>query len=278
MSSASRFAKKLTVQLLLGSVVAGLVSCTPNAEVSTEAAIAPTRALSSASETPDNPAVQASSEADNTIRDIPSPESVAEPAAISQVNSSDWAREGEPDVNCNDRQTQLAMNICSGRDYRAADAELNQVYQALILQQSDSGKAALETAELAWLSFRDIDCTFSKSFYEGGSIAPLIYNSCLEARTVNRTQELRQPQAGNRSYAMADADLNSTYQLLIDKTNETRKDPLVDTQLAWLEYRDRNCAFEARYRPVAINEDQCLARMTETRLQQLQNHVDLADL
>ena len=194
------------------------------------------------------------------------------------VSSSPIASSAFPDVNCDEPQTQLAMNICSGRDYQTADAELNEVYQALLSQQFGTGRAALEDAEIAWLSFRDLDCAFSKNFYEGGSIAPLIYNGCMENQTLTRTEELRQPQAGNLSYAEADADLNRTYQLLMDETRAARKDGLVDAQLAWIDYRDRHCAFEARYRPVSIDEDQCLARITQTRIQQLEAAVEQASL
>ncbi len=264
MSYANRFAKSLTARLLLGSVAAGLLACTPEAAVPVSDTTSPSPVSEVAPENLNvEPAIAAEPEAAR-----PSNDSNRSPIALS----------ASPDVNCDEPQTQLAMNICSGKDYKSADAELNQAYQALLSQQSEAGKVALEDAEIAWLSFRDRDCAFSKSFYEGGSIAPLIYNDCMEQRTLTRTAELRLPLIRDSSYAEADADLNRTYQLLMAETRAARKDGLVDAQLAWIDYRDRHCAFEARYQPVSIDENQCLARITETRIQQLANAVERASL
>lgn len=271
MFKTNRLAQKLTVRLLLGSLVAGLVACTPSAKVPTDNSS--TGPSVSATASPD--AVANSDNSDSFAEpDSATPLEVAETPNASPAD----LRSSLPDVNCDSPQTQLAMNICSGRDYQAADAELNRVYQALKLQQSEGGKVALEAAEVAWLGFRDRDCAFSKSFYEGGSIAPLIYNDCMEQRTLTRTAELRLPLVRDSSYAEADAELNRVYQLLMDETRAARKDGLVDAQLAWIDYRDRHCVFEARYQPESINEDQCLARITEIRTQQLEGAVEQTNL
>lgn len=170
---------------------------------------------------------------------------------------------------CNDPQTQLDMNQCAQQAYKQADAELNQVYQTLHASLSDSGKQSLTDAELAWISFRDLDCDFARDQYEGGSIAPLIYYSCLEALTELRTTEIEETQLPEQSYETADAQLNQAYQDLLAQLRVERGNDFVSAQLAWIEYRDRNCEFEALYGATPIEESQCLARMSTARTDQI---------
>ncbi|MGB3298380.1 MAG: lysozyme inhibitor LprI family protein [Phormidesmis sp.] len=195
---------------------------------------------------------------------------LASGSAEQQPSAQSNAADSSPSVICNESGTQAEMNVCAHEDYKTADAELNQAYQSLRSQLSASGKQSLETAEGAWLSFRDLDCTFARGQFEGGSIEPMIYSGCLGAQTANRTQELQQPAAPQTSYAEADAQLNRAYQSVRGVISEVRKSELTEVQLAWLEYRDYNCAFEVDYRSTVKDKNQCLARMSETRSAQLQ--------
>ena len=94
-------------------------------------------------------------------------------------------------LNCNNAQTQIAINECAKLSYQRADKKLNQVYQQLLPTLETSRKQKLIAAQVAWLKFRDINCEFERSRYEGGSIAPSIYSSCLENTTKLRTQQLQ---------------------------------------------------------------------------------------
>lgn len=94
-------------------------------------------------------------------------------------------------LECKSPQTQAAINTCASLSAEAADQQLNQVYQQLRLNLKGSQREKLLTdAELAWIRFRDINCAFEKSSYEGGSIAPSVYYSCIEEMTKQRTQKL----------------------------------------------------------------------------------------
>ena len=95
-------------------------------------------------------------------------------------------------VNCNNAQTQIAINECAKLSYQKADKKLNQVYQQLLPTLETSRKQKLIAAQQAWLKFRDTNCEFERSKYEGGSIAPSIYSGCLENITKLRTQELQE--------------------------------------------------------------------------------------
>ena len=106
----------------------------------------------------------------------------------------------EPQVDCEEPITQMAMNICAGREYQAVDRELNAVWkkasQRAKSTDADIGDGTqhreLLAAQRAWLTFRDAHCSFEANQYRGGSIMPLIRSTCLTALTEARTKQLRE--------------------------------------------------------------------------------------
>ena len=88
-------------------------------------------------------------------------------------------------------QTQAEMNQTAAQGYYKADAELNKVYKMLMSKLDENGKALLIKAENDWIKYRDSHCKFEASFYEGGSMQPMIYSSCLESVTMDRIKELK---------------------------------------------------------------------------------------
>lgn len=109
-----------------------------------------------------------------------------------------------PALNCAYPDTQLEMNVCSYRDYQAADKVLNAAWktaQQLALQadrdspparKADSAAAQLLAAQRAWIAYRDAHCLAMADQYRGGSIRPLIHNSCMTDLTKTRTAQLRE--------------------------------------------------------------------------------------
>ena len=93
--------------------------------------------------------------------------------------------------NCKSPQTQAEINSCASLFAKAADKRLNQVYQKLRLKLIGSQlEQLLIDSEQAWIKFRDTKCVFERSRYEGGSIAPSVYSSCMEQTTKQRTKDL----------------------------------------------------------------------------------------
>ncbi|PJJ07079.1 uncharacterized protein YecT (DUF1311 family) [Flavobacterium sp. 1] len=88
-------------------------------------------------------------------------------------------------------QTQLEMNETADTNYKKADAELNKVYKQLIAILDQNEKPLLIQAEKDWVRFRDSHCKFDASQYEGGSIKPLVYSTCLEELTRKRIAEIK---------------------------------------------------------------------------------------
>lgn len=114
------------------------------------------------------------------------------------------AQAGDPQVDCEDPMTQTAMNICSWQSYKRADEELNAVWKQASARAKQSDAAAAEydgatdafdrllAAQRAWLEFRDAQCLAENGRREdSGTIWPLLQNSCLEALTEERTNQLR---------------------------------------------------------------------------------------
>jgi uncharacterized protein YecT (DUF1311 family) len=95
-------------------------------------------------------------------------------------------------VNNTHAQTQAEMNLTAAQGYYKADAELNKVYKILMSKLDENGKSLLIKAENDWIKYRDSHCKFEASFYEGGSMQPMIYSSCLESVTMERIKELKE--------------------------------------------------------------------------------------
>jgi uncharacterized protein YecT (DUF1311 family) len=95
---------------------------------------------------------------------------------------------------CRDPMSQVEMNLCSRRDYEKADAALGLVYKQLMLElagyKSDH-RPKFQEAQSLWLKYRDAQCDSEASIYEGGSIRPTVYYSCLASLTRERTKRLK---------------------------------------------------------------------------------------
>ncbi|MFL6256336.1 MAG: lysozyme inhibitor LprI family protein, partial [Pyrinomonadaceae bacterium] len=52
--------------------------------------------------------------------------------------------------------------------------------------------ALLKEAELAWIKYRDTNCTFESSQYAGGTMRPMIESFCMARVTKARTAELKE--------------------------------------------------------------------------------------
>ncbi|QRM56504.1 lysozyme inhibitor LprI family protein [Sinorhizobium sp. BG8] len=100
--------------------------------------------------------------------------------------------------------TQMEMNICAGRDYEAADAELNRVYRETLkaMEKTDKDLAeldpayvgaveALKKAQRAWIPYRDGQCELAGFEARGGSMEPMLVSGCLADLTRKRTDELK---------------------------------------------------------------------------------------
>ncbi len=103
-------------------------------------------------------------------------------------------------LDCANAITQSDLNICAEQDWQDADADLNSTYQQVMAEMQamdetlppelQGAEDALRTAQRAWISYRDANCTAAGFPMRGGSAEPLLVYGCLRQMTLNRTDEL----------------------------------------------------------------------------------------
>ena len=90
-------------------------------------------------------------------------------------------------------QTQREMNDQASKDYTISDKKLGKTYNELLrLLTTKKEKDLLIAAERSWIIFRDAHAHYAESFYEGGSMQPLIYFGAMKELTDTRTKQLQE--------------------------------------------------------------------------------------
>jgi uncharacterized protein YecT (DUF1311 family) len=92
--------------------------------------------------------------------------------------------------DCKNPVSQIAMNVCAGKDYQREDATLNKLYKELVAKLEKDRRAKLKQVQVTWIKYRDLQCEFDSSNYDGGSMYPLVRSSCLARMTAQRNKEL----------------------------------------------------------------------------------------
>lgn len=95
---------------------------------------------------------------------------------------------------CQSPQSQMEMNTCSHKLYEEAETRLDKIYQkALGILETQNNKEKVEEFKKihnTWLKYRELHCNYASGLYEGGTIAPLINNNCLEKLTRQRIKTI----------------------------------------------------------------------------------------
>ncbi|VVM75367.1 lysozyme inhibitor LprI family protein [Pseudomonas fluorescens] len=96
-------------------------------------------------------------------------------------------------VDCDNAADQATMNQCAAQQHKAADKELNALYQQITarLTANPDSKKLMVSAQRAWIAFRDAECKFSASGVGGGSVYPLIFSNCITDLTKARVETFK---------------------------------------------------------------------------------------
>ena len=107
---------------------------------------------------------------------------------------------GDPPLDCKNAVTQTDLNICAGRDYEAADKELNDQYKktraTMVTWDSQlegnlkGAEKALVKAQRAWIDYRDGQCAAEGFQARGGTLESMLVGQCKAKLTRQRTKEL----------------------------------------------------------------------------------------
>ena len=113
--------------------------------------------------------------------------------------SQDW------DCSNADNLPQQGMNYCAYQDWQIADEALNAAWPKVRAHMKSIDESTREyfpeqaiaeesllKAQRAWIIYRDGHCEAEGGQFAGGSIQPLIINSCKASMTRKRTEELLQ--------------------------------------------------------------------------------------
>ena len=98
-------------------------------------------------------------------------------------------------LDCKTATNQASLNECAGKDFKAADDQLNALYKQaqdrLAHPATPDAKALLTEAQRAWIAFRDAECKFRSSDSEGGSIYPMTVLGCRTEITLKRVADFK---------------------------------------------------------------------------------------
>lgn len=109
---------------------------------------------------------------------------------LTLVSASMFAASAMAAEDCKNPVSQMAMNVCAGKDYQREDATLNKRYKELVAKLEKDRRAKLKQVQVTWIKYRDLQCDFDSSNYDGGSMYPLVRSSCLARMTAQRNKEL----------------------------------------------------------------------------------------
>lgn len=87
-------------------------------------------------------------------------------------------------------QSQMELNQQAGAALQDADRQLNAAYTKLRTRLSPESRARLQSAEEAWIRFRDQECAFIGAPTAGGSIHGMIVAQCKARLTLVRVKDL----------------------------------------------------------------------------------------
>jgi len=95
-------------------------------------------------------------------------------------------------------ETTAAHNECAAEAYKTADLELNKFYNSTkknLQKETDADHkeilSRLISAQKAWLTFRDANCSLAATQMLGGTGEFMIVVTCLATSTIDRVKELQ---------------------------------------------------------------------------------------
>ena len=92
--------------------------------------------------------------------------------------------------DCSDALSQKSMNDCAHRNYKREEQLLEKSTQQILTQIDASRQRSFKAVQQTWVQFRKQQCSFDASRYDGGSMAPMVYFTCMAELTQQRNKEL----------------------------------------------------------------------------------------
>lgn len=129
---------------------------------------------------------------------------VSAAAVLAVLGLTGPASADEP-LDCSDPRNTYEINVCGDRAFKAADDDLNAVYQKALKAipglavnevpefNAKAWEKALRESQRAWVAFRDAECgPHTAMFWSGGTGTTGAVLGCKTEKTKQRTEELKE--------------------------------------------------------------------------------------
>ena len=113
-------------------------------------------------------------------------------AAASLTPSAALAQHmNQSDAPCQNVGPDALTTQCFYEAFQAADRRLTAKIEEIDHVLDQQGRADLQAAQSAWLTYRDATCSAEYHLFGGGSGGPMARSACLEAQTRDRLADLQ---------------------------------------------------------------------------------------
>jgi uncharacterized protein YecT (DUF1311 family) len=85
------------------------------------------------------------------------------------------------------RGIQPAMTGCAGLEAERQDKILNTTYGRVMSKRTKPAQSKLRLLQRNWIKQRDAICQEAQAEYEGGTMAPQVFYTCLANESIKRT-------------------------------------------------------------------------------------------
>jgi uncharacterized protein YecT (DUF1311 family) len=92
--------------------------------------------------------------------------------------------------DCVEPISQADMNRCAGQNQTREETRLKSKLQQMAANLEPAARQRFEAAQQAWQSYRLKQCSFEVASYEGGSMAPMVYATCMADLAQQRNKDL----------------------------------------------------------------------------------------
>lgn len=180
---------------------------------------------------------------------------------------------------CNDKDrnaSQTDMNLCSYEDYKHTNAKLNLLYKKLMTTLPKQEAENLKRYQQNWIKQVDKKCKEEGNGFEGGTMQPLVVNSCYSAATEKRNSELELQLAVRDATAYLKERDDNQYSDLYPSSktqNINFKDAFHESQKYWDKFKVYECeAYKATFYhhdEDGYYLDKCLTDQNNARVKQI---------
>lgn len=98
---------------------------------------------------------------------------------------------GNPQKSSQETGTAYQAQSDPSGEVRETEDKLKRLLDELHHTLTAAAWSKLAAVQTNWETFRNRDCSWERQFFQGGSVAPLVYSQCLKTHTLQRIDRLK---------------------------------------------------------------------------------------